>query len=95
VLVLGLAVILAVISVAAFPCWSYSERWGYRPSIVAGILLVFVALTATAGRQPRAVPTQTNIAAAAPSASDNARDASRKIILLPRDIETTQRDPGL
>ena len=93
-LVLGLAVMLAVISVAAFPCWSYSARWGYRPSIVAGTLLVFVAVVAAAGRQPRAVPTQTNIAAA-PAVAENERDASRKIRLRPRDVEMTQRDPGL
>ena len=39
---------LAVLSVAAFPCWRYSASWGYGPTFSAGILLVVVAL-ATAG----------------------------------------------
>jgi hypothetical protein len=42
--VLGLALLLAVIGVAAFPCWRYSARWGYVPSTVAGGLLALVAL---------------------------------------------------
>lgn len=42
--VLGLALLLAVIGVAAFPCWRHSARWGYAPSTVAGTLLVLVAL---------------------------------------------------
>jgi hypothetical protein len=83
---------LAVVSVAAFPCWPYSERWGYRPSIAAGVLLVFVALLAAGGRQPRTVP-QTSVADL--SSRDDRRDLSRKLMLLPRDIETTQRETGL
>src|SRR5947208_3071363 len=44
VLVLGVAIVLAVVSVAAFPCWSYSARWGYLPSTIAGTLLFCVAM---------------------------------------------------
>lgn len=91
---LGLAVVLAVVGIASFPCWPYSERWGYRPSIVSGVLLVVVALVAAGGREPRAVPTDRNVAAL-PASGSNERERSRKIIFLPRDLETTQRDPGL
>lgn len=50
-LILGLALALAVASVACFPCWPYSARWGYVPSLTAGILLLFVALLAVDGKQ--------------------------------------------
>jgi hypothetical protein len=94
VLFLGLAIMLAVASVATFPCWSYSEGWGYRPSLAAAMLLVVVALVAAGGRVPRFVPGETNLAVA-PAARSDVHDASRKIIYLPRDLETTQRDTGL
>jgi hypothetical protein len=89
---------LAVASVASFPCWSYSERWGYRPSLAAAILLVFVALAAAGSRESRVVPTKADIAAlpsAAPSPRSDKHDTSRKVLFLPRDLETTQRDTGL
>jgi len=44
--VLELAVLLALTSIAAFPCWRYSADWGYLPSIVSGSLLVVVMLVA-------------------------------------------------
>jgi hypothetical protein len=99
VLFLGLAVLLAVAGVATFPCWSHSEGWGYRPSLVAAMLLVVIALVAAGGRVPRLVPgeivpSETNLAVA-PAPHSDGRDVSRKIIYLPRDLETTQRDTGL
>lgn len=40
---LSLAVLVAAVGVAAFPCWRHSARWGYGPSTVAGGLLFLVA----------------------------------------------------
>ncbi len=47
---LGLAVTLAAAGIASFPCWSYSARWGYGPSVAAAILLVSVGLVAAGGK---------------------------------------------
>jgi len=44
--ILELAVLLAVMAVAAFPCWRYSADWGYGPSASVGVLLLFVAIFA-------------------------------------------------
>jgi hypothetical protein len=44
--VFELAVLLAITSIAAFPCWSYSAEWGYLPSAAAGSLLLVVMLVA-------------------------------------------------
>jgi hypothetical protein len=46
VLILGLALLVAITGVAAFPCWPYSRHLGYGPSIAAGSLLVAAALLA-------------------------------------------------
>lgn len=46
VLILGSALLLALIAIASFPCWPYSRRFGYGPSLSAGVLLVLVALLA-------------------------------------------------
>ena len=46
VLILGSALLLALVAIASFPCWPYSRRFGYGPSTSAGVLLVFVALLA-------------------------------------------------
>ena len=46
VLILGSALLLALVAIASFPCWPYSRRFGYGPSISAGILLVLMALLA-------------------------------------------------
>ncbi len=40
---LSLAVLLATMGIAAFPCWRHSEGWGFGPSTVAGGLLFLVA----------------------------------------------------
>ena len=44
--VFELAVLLAVCSIAAFPCWRYSADWGYLPSAVSGVLLLVMTLVA-------------------------------------------------
>jgi len=44
VLVLAVTIVLAVLSVATFPCWSYSGRWGYTPSVIAAALLLCAAM---------------------------------------------------
>lgn len=49
-LTLGLAVFLAMLSVASFPCWSYSKRWGYVPCTTTAIILFFVAMIAVGGK---------------------------------------------
>ena len=50
--VFELAVLLALCSVAAFPCWRYSADWGYLPSAATGSLLVVVVLVAVSGKGP-------------------------------------------
>ncbi len=45
-LILGSALVLALVAIASFPCWPYSQRFGYGPSTSAGVLLVLVALLA-------------------------------------------------
>ena len=49
-LILGSALILALVAIASFPCWPYSQRFGYGPSASAGVLLVLVALLAVSHR---------------------------------------------
>jgi Protein of unknown function (DUF3309) len=46
VLILGSALLLALVAIASFPCWPFSRRFGYVPSTSAGVLLVLVALLA-------------------------------------------------
>jgi hypothetical protein len=48
VLILGLALLIAVVGIVAFPCWPHSRRLGYGPSIAAGSLLVAAAVLAVA-----------------------------------------------
>jgi uncharacterized protein DUF3309 len=50
--VFELAVLLALTSIAAFPCWRYSTDWGYLPSAVSGSLLLVVMLVAVTDRAP-------------------------------------------
>lgn len=45
-LILGIAVLLAAVGIAAFPCWPHSRRFGFAPSASAACLLVLVALVA-------------------------------------------------
>lgn len=50
------AIVLAALSVAAFPCWSHSRHWGYGPSAAAGALLIVLAVMAIANKTtPKAV----------------------------------------
>jgi len=50
--VFELAVLLAITSVAAFPCWPYSADWGYLPSASAAFLLLAVTLLAVSDKAP-------------------------------------------
>jgi hypothetical protein len=50
--VFELAVLLAIASIAAFPCWRYSADWGYLPSAVSGVLLLVVMLVAVTDKAP-------------------------------------------
>ena len=77
---LGLALVLATASVAVFPRWRYSQRWGYAPCTVAAILLVTVAGAAAFGRPAGSADLRITRAAPAPVAPlhtptiDNVRD---------------------
>ena len=56
VVLFAAAILLATLSVAAFPCWSYSRRWGYGPSVATGALLLVLAMMAIANKTtPKAV----------------------------------------
>src|SRR5205807_1703362 len=50
--VFELAVLLAIASIAAFPCWRYSADWGYLPSAVSGVLLLVVMAVAVTDKGP-------------------------------------------
>jgi hypothetical protein len=70
VLVLLVAILLALISVAAFPCWSYSARWSHLPSVIAGTLLLCVAIVAVGGKStPKAAEPDMEVASASPVTS--------------------------
>jgi hypothetical protein len=75
--VLELAVLLALTSIAAFPCWRYSADWGYLPSIVSGSLLVVVMVAAAtdkaSDRLARQGVTSSVRVAAAPTTDANRR----------------------
>lgn len=45
-LILGSALLLALVAIASFPCWPYSRAFGYAPSTSAAVLLVLMALLA-------------------------------------------------
>ena len=47
---LTLSVLLAILGIAAFPCWRHSARWGYAPSMVVGFLLILVAAVTVGGK---------------------------------------------
>jgi hypothetical protein len=84
--------LLTTLSVAAFPCWSYSRRWGYVPTATTAILLFFVALITVGGKQASSVPAQTRIiapppATAAPKPSGYILDSSRQPSALRRNVE--------
>ena len=69
-LVLFGAILLALISVAAFPCWPYSARWGHVPSAIAGALLFCVAMVAVGGKSaPKAAEPDIEVASASPVTS--------------------------
>jgi hypothetical protein len=76
---LGLALLLATVSVAAYPRWRHSRRWGFAPCAVAGSLLVVVAVAAAVGRPAGHDPVRTAsepaVAPAPAPAGSNYRDA--------------------
>jgi hypothetical protein len=76
--VFELAVLLALASIAAFPCWRYSADWGYLPSAVSGALLLVVMLVAVTDKAPdrvarHGVTAPTVRVAAAPTTDANRR----------------------
>ena len=76
--VFELAVLLALTSIAAFPCWRYSADWGYLPSAVSGSLLFGVMLMAVTDKAPdrlarHGVAAPTVRVAAAPTTDANRR----------------------
>jgi Protein of unknown function (DUF3309) len=76
--VFELAVLLAFVSIAAFPCWRYSADWGYLPSAVSGVLLLAVMAVAVTDKGPdrlarHGVAPPTVRVAAAPTTDANRR----------------------
>lgn len=67
-LVLAVAIVLAILSVAAFPCWSHSARWGYAPSVIVGTLLFCVAMVVVSSKyMPKAADPDITMAAISPA----------------------------
>jgi hypothetical protein len=65
--VLAVTIVLAILSVAAFPCWSYSARWGYTPSVIAAVLLLCVAMVVVGSRYaPKAAEAEIAMATISP-----------------------------
>jgi hypothetical protein len=68
VLVLAVTILLAVLSVATFPCWSHSARWGYAPSVITAALLLWVATVVVGSRYaPKAAEAEIAMATIAPT----------------------------
>lgn len=66
-LALAVTIVLAILSVAAFPCWSYSARWGYAPSVIVGTLLFCVAMVVVSSKYaPKAANREISMAAVSP-----------------------------
>ena len=78
---LGLSVIivLAVLSIASFPCWSYSEGWGYSPSMIVGGLLLCVAMVVVGSKYAPKIA-EPEIAMAATSPVYDAYSAYRRTV---------------
>lgn len=45
-----LMVILILLLAGALPTWGYSSGWGYGPSGVLGVVLIFVLVLVLSGR---------------------------------------------
>ena len=87
-IVFELAVLLAVSSIAAFPCWPYSADWGYLPSAAAGSLLLVVMLVAVGDKSPdrlarRAVAAPVVTVAAAPTTDADRRRSVEIVRITP------------
>jgi Na+-transporting NADH:ubiquinone oxidoreductase subunit NqrB len=79
VLVLAVASVLAVLSVTTFPCWSHSARWGYMPSVIAGTLLLCVAMVVVSSKYaPKSA--EPHIAMAATTPAYGAYSAYRRTV---------------
>ncbi len=90
--VFELAVLLAVSSIAAFPCWPYSAEWGYLPSASAGALLLVVMLVAVTDKAPdrlarHGVAAPTVKVAAAPTTDADRRRSVEIVNVTPRITE--------
>ncbi len=79
-MLLGLALLLAMLSVASFPCWRHSRRWGYLPSTTAGVLLFFVALVTVGGKPMTGGATPPRVAAAQPADQQAPQQYHAKIV---------------
>ena len=77
-IVFELAVLLAVTSIAAFPCWPYSVDWGYLPSAAAGSLLLVVMLVAIGDKSPDRLARHSVAAPAVKVAAAPTTDADRR-----------------
>ncbi len=90
----GLAVLIAAIGIAAFPCWRHSANWGYLPSAVSGVLLLAVAISVIGDRSSS---TATALDSAPPAhatpspESDEAIQASPRRSFLPSERRVTLR----
>jgi hypothetical protein len=87
VFILFVAISLALISVATFPCWPYSSRWGHLPSMIAGALLFFVAMVVVGGKlAPKAAELDREVASASPvTGTYNAFDRKVETVVLERE----------
>ena len=80
--VFELAVLLAIASIAAFPCWRYSADWGYLPSAVSGVLLLVVMAVAVTDKGPDRLARHGVAAPSVRVAAAPTTDANRR-----RDVE--------
>jgi uncharacterized protein DUF3309 len=89
-IVFELAVLLAVSSVAAFPCWPYSADWGYLPSAAAGSLLLVVMLVAVGDKSPNQLSRRAVAAPVVKVAAAPTTDADRR-----RSVEIVKVTPPI
>ena len=48
-----LLILVILLLVGAFPRWSYSRNWGYRPTGVLGLVLLILVVLLLLGYLPR------------------------------------------
>lgn len=44
-----IVVIVFLVMIAAIPTWPYSRRWGYRPTMVLGLIFLMIAVFVAIG----------------------------------------------